>query len=187
MFVLPGKERLVLLFLLLLPFTLFGRVFAANPYSPTPISSYGLIALSQSVTFNGVSVKIHVSTTGTGLFYVEKILVVMETATPVDIVLESISINGARVYAFNSYLAEKVTIIPSGSTMGDAITQISAFLTPLIAKDPMGNNATFATGGTTDGLDVAIRYSSPLIGGNAVVMAVVVAPTSAIVTLTVTS
>ena len=183
MFLASGRKGLELLLLLVLSFAFFTQAFAL-PNSPVPISSYGVVALSQSVTFNGVSVSIHVSTTGTGLFYVEKILLVMETAAQVDIVLDSIIIDGAHVYAFNAYLAQKVTIIPSGSAMGDAIAQMSASLGPLLATDPMGNSAAFARGGDGNGLDVGFRYSSPLIGGNAVVMVLVVAPTSCTVTLT---
>jgi hypothetical protein len=188
MFPAPSRRRLEILVLLALSFTLLSQVFASvPPNSPQPISSYGVIALHQSVAFSGGAVNIHVSTSGAALFYVEKILLLMDPATQVDIVLDNISVDGVYVYSFTSNpTAQRVTIVPSGSTMGDVITQLPEYLTPLIAKDPMGNNAAFATGGTTNGLSVGVRYSSLVMGGNVLIMTLVVAPTSCTVTLTIT-
>jgi len=128
---------------------------------------------------------ITVSTNVPAPFFVEKLLLLLNMATQVDIVLDSISIDGVYTFSFNTYLAQRVTIVASGSTMGDVVTQIPAYLNPLITKDPLGNNALFATG-TTSGLSVGVRFSSPIVESNLMIMALIVAPTSATVTLTVT-
>jgi hypothetical protein len=101
-------------------------------------------------------------------------------------VLASISIDGAYVYTFNNYQQQpsRVLVVPSGSTIGDIIASVPSFLSALLAKDPMGNIAMFASG-ATNGLAFGLTSPNGFVGATYGALAIVAAPSSATVTLSI--
>jgi hypothetical protein len=157
---------------------------ALTPNMPIPISSYGVATLYASTTMTGGTVNIRISTNTGGPFFVEKLLLMLQAPGQSDIVLDSLSINGGYTYSFSSYLAQRVVVVPTGTTIGDVVSSLPASLSILVVKDPLGNNAVFATG-ATNGLSFGIRYSTPLFGGAVSILVLVLAPSNATPTLTI--
>lgn len=167
--------------------TLMMVGFVAGPAPPSssliPISSYGIITLYGSVSMSG-TVNVRIFTNSGGPFFVEKLLLLLQNPGQPDIVLNSISVDGIYTYSFNSYIAPRVVVVPTGTTIDDVVSALPTSLSFLFVKDPMGNNAVFASGGATNGLSFGIGYSTPLVGGGVNILALVLAPSNATATLT---
>ena len=86
-----------------------------------------------------------ISTDLSGPFFVEKVLIFLNAPVQADILLASISIDGAYVFNFNNYFQQptRVVVVPSGSTIGDIISTVPSYMNNLLTKDPMGNVAMF--------------------------------------------
>lgn len=125
-----------------------------------------------------------ISTDSSGPFFVEKILILLSAPIQADVLLASVSIDGAYVFSFNNYLSQptRVVIVPSGSTIGDIISTFPSYMNSLQTKDPEGNLAMFASG-ATNGLALGLTSPNGQIGTTFSVIALVVAPTTATVTL----
>ena len=125
-----------------------------------------------------------ISTDSSGPFFVEKALIFLSAPLQTDILLASINVDGAYVYNFNNYIQQptRVVIVPSGSTIGDIVSSVPSYMANLLTKDPIGNAAMFASG-STNGLALGLTSQSAAIGTTFSVLALVVAPTSATVTL----
>ena len=165
--------------------TMTGVVLAPAPPSGPPVqaTSYGVITVYNSASFSG-TITVRISTDSNGPFYVEKLLILLNAPVQADIVLSSISIDGAYVYTFNNYQQQpsRVLVVPSGSTIGDIITALPTYLSALLAKDPIGNIAMFASG-ATNGLAFGLTSPNGFVGTTYGALAIVVAPSSATVTL----
>lgn len=113
----------------------------------------------------------------------EKLLLLLQNPGQSDIVLNSISVDGVYTITFNSYAAPRIVVVATGTTMGDVISVLPTSLSFLLVKDPMDNNAIFASGGATNGLSFGVGYSTPLVGGGSNILVLVLAPSNATVTL----
>ena len=161
-------------------------VFAPAPPSGPPVATtaYGVITVFNSSNFSGGTVTLRISMDSNGPFFVEKVLVFLNGPIQADILLASISIDGAFVYNFNNYFQQptRVAVVPSGSTLGDIISSIPSYMSNLLTKDPIGNVAMFASG-ATNGLALGLTSPNGVVGTTFSVLALVVAPTTATVTL----
>jgi len=161
-------------------------VFAPAPPSGQPVAttSYGLITVFNSSNFAGGTVTVRISTDSSGPFYVEKAILFLNAPVQADIVLASISVDGAYIFNFNNYFQQptRVVVLASGSTLGDIIASVPTYMSSLLVKDPLGNQAVFASGATNE---LAFGLTSPngFVGTTFSVLALVVAPSSATVTL----
>jgi hypothetical protein len=65
--------------------------------------------------------------------------------------------------------------VSAGTTVGDVITSLPPYVTVLLVKEPMGNNALVVNGGGGNGLSVGVRFTSQsyniLVSAEAVVTA----------------
>lgn len=161
-------------------------VLAPAPPSspPVPTTSYGIITVFNSSTFSGGTVTLRISTDLNGPFYVEKVLIFLNAPVQADILLASISIDGAYVFNFNNYFQQptRVVVVPSGSTLGDIIASVPSYMSSLLTKDPIGNTAMFASG-ATNGLAFGLTSPNGFVGTTFSALAFVEAPSSATVTL----
>jgi len=155
--------------------------------SPVQFSNYGVTTVYALANMNTATANLQISTTGsTGPFFVEKVLLMLQTPGQSDIVLQTVSINGIQSWSYTTYANQpRITLLPQGTTMGDIISALPSSLSPLLVKDPLGNLALFGSGGVTNGISFGIAYSTPLVGGQVSVLALVVAPSNATVTLTI--
>jgi hypothetical protein len=155
--------------------------------SPVQFNSYGVTTVYGLAPMNGGTTNIQIYTTGsTGPFFVEKVLLMLQTPGQSDIVLQSVSINGVQSWSYSTFINQpRVLVLPQGTTMGDIISVLPSSLSPLMVKDPLGNQALFGSGDITNGLSFGIAYSTPLVGGQVSVLALVVAPSNATVSLTI--
>jgi hypothetical protein len=79
-------------------------------------------------------------------------------------------------------------IVPSGLTYGDIVQSMPSYLSFLMMKDPLGNNAIVASGGDSGGIIISLGYmTGGGLGGSTgmTVIATVVAPTDTTVSMTV--
>jgi hypothetical protein len=161
-------------------------VLAPAPPSgpPVPTTSYGVITVFNSSNFSGGTVTLRISTDSNGPFYVEKILIFLNGPVQADILLASISIDGAYVFNFNNYFQQptRVVVVSSGSTIGDIVASVPSYMSSLLTKDPIGNIAMFASG-ATNGLAVGLTSPNGFVGTTFSALAFVEAPSSATVTL----
>jgi len=171
----------VLVLVLLVCSTVF--VSASTSVTPVPFSGFGLASVGAQAEMNGGTLNIQVSTSSDGPFYVEKLLLMLQTPSQSDIDLESVSVDGVYTYSFSAYGATRAVVVPAGLTLGDVVTVLPSPLSFLLTKDPLGNSAVFASGGP-DGLSFGIAYSTPLVGGAVTILALILAPTTTTITLT---
>jgi len=157
-------------------------MLAAN--TAVAADAYGLITVFNSSNFSGGTVTVRISTDSNGPFYVEKVLVLLNAPVQSDIVLASISIDGAYTFNFNNYFQQptRVVVVPSGSTIGDIINTVPSYMSSLLIKDPLGNQAMFASG-ATNGLAFGLTSPNGFVGTTFSILVFVVAPTSTTVTL----
>jgi hypothetical protein len=153
-----------------------------------PISEYGVLRLYASVQFTGNARITINSQGGVDPFFVSRLTLFLDRPADVDILLDSINIDGTGLLQVSSsYLpATKVVVVPSGSQVGDVVTSIPSYLSMFLVKDPMGNDALAANGGS--GVVIGLRFSS---GGSAILgptvisaIATIVAPTNSTVSMT---
>ena len=152
--------------------------------SPIPLSLYGVVRLYASVSFTG-NARITISSDGLGPFFVSRLTLFLNAPADLDVLLYSINIDGTSTMQVSSYLpSSKVVIVPSGLQVGDVISSIPSYLSELIVKDPMGNDALIANGGS--GVVFGIQFSSGGSGVGTTVMAIatVVAPSNSTVSMT---
>lgn len=181
-----GRVALVVGVVFLVVLTLRFVVAQMPPsVTPTLMSSYGIATVYGSGTLNGGSTNIQIFSNVSGPIFVEKLLVVLPTPLQSDIILDRLSVGSVYAYSFSSYGAPRVVVVPTGETIGDAVSSLPTTLSILIVKDPIGNSAVFASGGATNGLTFSIRLSTPLVGGEVNVLALVAAPATATVTLSI--
>jgi len=151
----------------------------ATPIQP---SSYGIATLSESATVNG-QFRIQISSTGGGPFFLIRLLVVLEAPADSDIILDSILLGSHNVIQVSgTNVVPKIVIVAAGSTVGDVVTNLPSFLKFLIVREPTGNDAVLVS----SGIGFVLRFSSSTYtsGADITVLALVSAPTTDSVTLT---
>lgn len=153
--------------------------------APTPLTQYGVVRVYASVQFTG-NAKITIDSQGAlSPFFISRLTLFLNKPADFDIVLDTINIDGTGVIQVSSYLAtSKVVIVASGLQVGDVVTSIPSYLSVFIVKDPMGNDALVANGGS--GVAIGIRFASGglSIGTTVSAIATIVAPTNTTVSMT---
>ena len=151
---------------------------------PTPLSGYGVVRVFASVLFTGTA-KITVdSQGGSSPFFVSRLTLFLNRPADFDLLLDTINIDGTGPIQVSSYLpSSKVVVVASGLQVGDIVSSIPSYLGVFIVKDPMGNDALVANGGS--GVVIGVRFSSGGVGLGTTVSAIatIVAPTNSTVTI----
>jgi hypothetical protein len=94
------------------------------------------------------------------------------------------NLDGFYAISFSQYYGTpKIVVVASGSTIGEVISSLPSYLTPLLVKDPLGNQALVLSGGAASGLTVALRFSSETIGSVLSTEAIVTAPSNNTITI----
>jgi hypothetical protein len=153
--------------------------------APTPLSQYGVVRVYASTQFLGTS-KITITTDGTGTFFITRLILVLNNAADYDIVLNSLNIDGTgTIQISGSSTVSKFAVVPAGLMLGDVISAIPPYLNFLLVKDPMGNDALVANGGT-EGVVIGIRFMSGAYSTGITVSAIatVLAPSNSTVNMT---
>jgi hypothetical protein len=87
--------------------------------------------------------------------------------------------------------SSQIVVVPSGLTYGDVVQSMPSYLSFLMMKDPLSNNAIVANGGscgnTSCGIVITIGFMTGGYGGSTTILAVatVVAPSDTLVTMTI--
>ena len=155
--------------------------------SPVSLANYGVTDVYGVTQMTGGTTNIQIYTAGSNApFFVEKVLLMLQTPGQSDIILQSVSINGVQSWSYGSYNNQpRVVIVAQGTTLGDIISVLPSSLSLLLVKDPLSQSQALFGSGETSGLTFGIAYSTPLVGGQVSIMALVVAPTNSTVTLSI--
>lgn len=173
---------------LLISLTNLAIVVAPPPPSnpPIPIPQYGVTTVyaSEGNQPSSGAVNIKITSNGYGAFFVVKLLVFMDMPGQSDLILESINLDGVYAISFSqNYATPKIVVIASGATFGDVIGALPSYLTPMLVRDPLGNEALVLNGGAGNGLTVGLQFSSQTIGGQVSAEAIVTAPSNNTITI----
>ncbi len=155
------------------------------PGAPMPLTQYGVVRVYASIQFTGTA-KILVTSQGSSPFFVSRLTLFLNRAADFDILLDSISIDQMGTIQISGFLASsKVVVVPAGLTVGEVVSAMPSFLSFLVMKDPMGNDAIVANSGDGGGLVVGLRFMSGAFGAGTVITAVatVVAPSNSTVSM----
>lgn len=153
--------------------------------APMPLSQYGIVRVYASTQFLGTS-RITVTSQGTGPFFITRLVLTLNRAADFDILLDTINIDGTGVIQVAGLsTASKVVVVPAGLMLGDVISAIPPYLNFLLVRDPMGNDALIANGGT-EGVTIGIRFMTGAynVGTTIYAIATVLAPSNSTVTMT---
>ena len=161
-----------------------------NPPSgglPIPVSQYGVVTVAATESFSTPSglVTITLNCNGYGTFFVVKLLFFLNPSGQTDLNIDTLNLNG-YTYTFNQYYnAPRVTVVSSGSTIGELISALTVSLPTqltnlIVMKDPLDNQAIPLIGGTATGLVLKLRpYQGGVTGfGYISAVAVVTAPSN---------
>lgn len=187
--VLNRRARIAVLAASIIVFSLASvswYVLATPPPStnaPMPLSQYGVVRLYASVSFTGTAT-ITINSQGLTPFFVSRLTLFLNRPADFDVLLDTINIDGTGPIQVSSYLpSSKVVVVASGLQVGDIVSSIPSYLGVLIVKDPMGNDALVANGGS--GVVIGIGFSSGGFGLGTTISAIatIVAPTNSTVTM----
>ena len=151
--------------------------------APMPLSQYGVVRLYASVQFTGTA-KITINNQGFTPFFVSRLTLFLSSPADFDVLLDTINIDGTGPIQVSSFLpSSKVVVVASGLQVGDIVSSIPSYLSVFIVKDPMGNDALIANGGS--GVVIGIRFASGgiALGTTISAIATIVAPTNSTVTM----
>ena len=154
---------------------------------PIPFSQYGVVTVSATESFSTPTglVTITLNSNGYGTFFVVKLIFFLNPSGQTDLNIDTLNLNG-YTYTFNQYYnAPRVTVVSSGSTIGELISALSVSLPTqltnlIVVKDPLDNQAIPLSGGTATGLVLKLRpYQGGVTGfGYISAVAVVTAPSN---------
>lgn len=153
---------------------------------PTRLSDYGVTRVYASENFMG-SAKITIVSNGAGPFFIEKILLILDRAADVDVLLDTINIDGTGIIQISGYSStSRVVVLPGGSLIGEVTSSFPSNLQFLFSKDPLGNEALAVSGASGNGLVVGLRSVSGEynLGTTLSVIALVTAPANATISIT---
>jgi hypothetical protein len=153
--------------------------------APMPLSEYGVVRLYANVLFTGTARITIDSQGGLSPFFVSRLTLFLNKPADFDVLLDTINIDGTGPLQVSSYLpSSKVVVVASGLQVGDVVSSIPSYLSVFIVKDPMGNDALIANGGS--GVVIGIRFSSGGAGLGTTISAIatIVAPTNSTVSMT---
>jgi len=157
---------------------------------PKPLSQYGVARLYATLTFNG---RAQITITGpeAAPFFVSSLTVFLDLPATSAITMNTINVDSTgaiQLSGSGSAPSSQIVVVPSGLTYGDIVQSMPSYLSFLMMKDPLGNNAIVASGGDGGGIIISLGYmTGGGLGGSAgmTVIATVVAPTDTTVTMTV--
>jgi len=153
---------------------------------PTRLSEYGVTRVYASGNFMG-SAKITIVSDSAAPFFIEKILVIVDHPADVDLLLDTINIDGTGIIQISGYSStSRVVVLPGGSSIGEVTSSFPSDLQFLLSKDPMGNEGVAVSGIPGNGLVVGLRSVSGgyNLGTTLSAIALVVAPANATVSMT---
>lgn len=157
---------------------------------PIPLSQYGIVSVYASLGLSLGTIKIQVTSDGSGSFYVMKLLVFMNLAQQTDLTLYTVTIDGFYTVSLSQYYAPqnpKVVIIPAGYTMGEVVSSLPSYLSSLVVDvGPNGNPALLVNGGTGNGLTVQLQFATPTSGGTIGAEAIAFAPANDTISVSLT-
>jgi hypothetical protein len=162
-------------------------VWAPAGASDSPValfSSYGVARVSTQANFLGLS-RITITTTGSDPFFIVRVFVELSIPYDVDIILDSIVMDGVTISVSNS-VTGTVVVVPAKAVVAEITSCLPSGLNMLLVKEPMGNNAIAASGGEAGGVIFTLKQGpGPLGPGPLVyVTALVTAPASETVSIT---
>ena len=155
-----------------------------------------MVRIYSSVTFNGRA-QITITSGQAAPFFVSALTLFLSSPTTSNIVLTTINIDNTgaiQLSGSGSAPSTQVVVVPSGLTYGDIVQSMPNYLSFLMMKDPLGNNAIVANGGSGSdscgsvscGIVITIGFMTGGLGAQTTILAIatVVAPTSTTVTMT---
>jgi hypothetical protein len=154
--------------------------------APTRLSEYGVTRVYASDNFMG-SAKIAIVSDSAAPFFIEKILVILDHAADVDVLLDTVNIDGTGIIQISGYSStSRVVVLPGGSLIGEVTSSFPTNLQFLFSKDPLGNEALAVSGTPGNGLVVGLRSVSGgyNLGTTLSVIALVTAPANATISMT---
>jgi hypothetical protein len=171
-----------------------GHALGQTP-PPKSFSNYGLVRISASVTFNGRA-QIAITSREQAPFFVSGLTLFLTVPSSSSIVLTSINIDSTGpIQISGTGAASQIVVVPSGLTYGDIVQSMPSYLSFLMMKDPLGNNAIVANGGSACGTNggsacgiiIILGWAAGTISGSAPLTAIatVVAPSDTIVKMTI--
>jgi len=167
-----------------------GHVLAGSlgPSSPPKgLSQYGVVRLYATTTFNGHA-RIILTAGEAAPFFVSGLTLLLDVPASANIILSAISIDGIgniQLSNSGSTPSSQVVVVTSGLTYGDIVQSMPAYLSFLMMKDPLGNTAIVANGGSNGGIVITITFAGGGLISSAglTAIATVVAPVDTTVTL----
>jgi hypothetical protein len=160
-----------------------------TPGPPKPFSQYGVVRIYASVTLTSRA-QITIASREAAPFFVSGLTIFLNTPATTNIILNTINIDSMGAIQLSGSGAapsSQVVIVPSGLTYGDIVQSMPSYLSFLTMKDPLGNNAIVANGGSNGGIVITIGFMSGGYGATNTLLAVatVVAPSDTIVTMSI--
>ena len=160
-----------------------------TPGPPKLFSQYGVVRLYASMTFSGRA-QITITSREAAPFYVSALTLFLTVAATSNIVINTINIDSTgpiQLSASGTAASSQVVVVPSGSMYGDIVQSMPNYLSFLMMKDPLENNAIVADGGTSGGIVITLGFMTGSYGSSTPLLAVatVVAPSDTIVTMTI--
>jgi hypothetical protein len=165
-----------------------------TPSPPKALSLYGVARIYASVTFTGHA-QITITSLEAAPFFVSGLTLFLSLPTTSNIVLTTINIDNTgaiQLSASGSAPSSQIVIVPSGLTYGDIVQSMPSYLSFLMMKDPLGNNAIVANGGSCGngscGIVITLGFMAGGYGASTtlLVIATVVAPSDTKVAMTIT-
>jgi hypothetical protein len=119
-------------------------------------------------------------------FFIARIFIFLNRPADSDILLDSINIDGTGVIQYYGYSStSKVIVVPAGLVVGEVTTSIPSNLNFLLVKNPLGNDAPSASGGSGNGVVIGLRFMSGAynLGTTISAIALVAAPANTMITM----
>ena len=161
-----------------------GQTFPP-PSPPVAFSQYGVVRVYAITAFNGIAT-LTITSRQSAPFFISSLTLFLSNSLAQQIVLNTVNVDGTGpIQIYSQQGQTQVIIVPAGLTYGDIVQSIPSYLSFLLVKDPLGNEAIVANGGSTAGIALGIRTvagAAPS-GATMIAVATVEAPTSTIVTL----
>ena len=160
------------------------------PSPPKALTVYGVVRIYASTTLS-TRVQITITSREAAPFFVSGLTLFLASAATSNIVLNTINIDGMGPIQVSGGAgatpSTQVVVVTAGLTYGDVIQSIPSYLSFLIMKDPLGNNAIVADGGSGGGVVIGVGIISGGYAGGGTISAVatIVAPSDTIVTMTI--
>lgn len=160
-----------------------------TPGPPKAFSQYGIVRIYASITFTGRA-QITITSREAAPFFVSALTLFLSLPTTSNIIMNTINIDSTgaiQLSGSGSAPSSQVVVVPSGLTYGDIVQSMPTYLSFLMMKDPLGNNAIVANGGSTGGIVITLGFMTGGYGASTTITATatVVAPSDTVVTMTI--